>query len=304
MEAREFLFRLSLGAGVSLNTKVKLWEAAQTTGDYHDLAKLCELAGVRAASMARLIDHFYSPELTAALQANQAVPHVTLLDPAYPPLLRETATPPLVLYFQGDLRLAYRRSVAVVGSRAMSAYARAALQELLPPVVASGYPVISGLARGVDSLAHDLTRQYGGRPIGVIGTGLDQVYPRNNQSRQAWVAQCGLLLTEYPLNSPPVAHHFPERNRIIAGLGQACLVVMAREKSGSLITANLALQENRNVLAVPGPITSDLCAGCNQLIAAGARPALSASDLLEEVQAPRLTPVNLIENVDDSSKKA
>ncbi|WP_275086999.1 DNA-processing protein DprA [Limosilactobacillus alvi] len=138
----------------------------------------------------------------------------------------------------------------------------------------------------MDTIAHQFTLENGGKTIGVIGTGLDRFYPLENQELHRQVAEKGVLITEYPLGSEPLPYHFPERNRIIAGLCTACLVLMAKEKSGSLITANLALQENRNVLAVPGLVTVSYSAGCNQLIAAGARSALSSKDILEELATP------------------
>lgn len=142
---------------------------------------------------------------------------------------------------------------------------------------------MSGLARGVDGAAHRLTLKHAGKAIAVIGNGLDRIYPRENTDLQNMIMHSGLLLTEYPLGTAPLPFHFPERNRIIAGLSTACLVVEARQKSGSLITANIAVQENRNVLAVPGSILQPLSKGCNELIAQGARPALDASDILEEL---------------------
>ncbi|QLL70064.1 DNA-processing protein DprA [Lactobacillus sp. 3B(2020)] len=286
MEAREFLYRLSLVRGIGLVTKGSIWKAAQASQRYDDLAVLASEVGLSMYHTADLIANFYGSELDQQLTANTKVPSICILDDEYPDQLKEIAHPPLVLYYQGDISLLKKRSLAVVGTRKQIQYGRMASNLLLPVVVKQGYPIISGLAKGMDTIAHQFTLENGGKTIGVIGTGLDRFYPLENQELHHQVAEKGVLITEYPLGSEPLPYHFPERNRIIAGLCTACLVLMAKEKSGSLITANLALQENRNVLAVPGLVTVSYSAGCNQLIAAGARSALSSKDILEELATP------------------
>lgn len=286
MEAREFLYRLSLVRGIGLVTKGAIWTVAQDSQRYDDLAVLASEVGLNMDHTADLIANFYGNELDQQLAVNAKVPSICLLDDEYPEQLKEIAHPPLVLYYQGDINLLKKRSLAVVGARKQIQYGRMASDLLLPEIVNQGYPIVSGLAKGMDTIAHQFTLENNGKPIGVIGTGLDKVYPAENQKLQRLVAEKGVLITEYPLGSAPLPYHFPERNRIIAGLCTACLVLMAKEKSGSLITANLALQENRNVLAVPGLVTMSYSAGCNQLIAAGARSALSSNDILEELATP------------------
>ena len=286
MEAREFLYRLSLVRGIGLVTKGSIWKAAQASQRYDDLAVLASEVGLNMDHTADLIANFYGSELDQQLTANTKVPSICILDDEYPDQLKEIAHPPLVLYYQGDISLLKKRSLAVVGTRKQIQYGRMASNLLLPEVVKQGYPIISGLAKGMDTIAHQFTLENGGKTIGVIGTGLDRFYPLENQELHRQVAEKGVLITEYSLGSEPLPYHFPERNRIIAGLCTACLVLMAKEKSGSLITANLALQENRNVLAVPGLVTVSYSAGCNQLIAAGARSALSSKDILEELATP------------------
>lgn len=156
------------------------------------------------------------------------------------------------------------------------------LKKLLPDILDEGIATVSGLAKGIDSLAHKITLSEKGKTIGVIGTGLDRTYPRENFELQANMEKEGIVLSEYALGQKPLRFHFPARNRIISGLCQSLLVVEARRQSGSLITANMALQENRNVLAVPGNINSILSEGCNELILEGAKPILRAEDILEE----------------------
>lgn len=195
---------------------------------------------------------------------------ITILDGAYPQRLKEIYLPPIVLFYRGNLSLVNQRAVAIIGSRDHSKYARDCIHELIPVLVKDDIVVISGLARGVDTLAHEETLKANGETIAVIGSGLDMVYPPENSKLYDVIAKRGLILSEYPLQSRPLKFHFPYRNRIIAGLSHGVCVIEAKEKSGSLITANLALSENREVFAVPGSIFSIHSKGTNSLIEAGA----------------------------------
>ncbi len=225
-----------------------------------------------------------SKQLSQKIQQNLKVSHfLTILDKRYPPQLQEIYSPPVVLFYQGDLELLdSKKLLGVVGARQCSSYALQALTQLLPNVIQQKLILVSGLAKGVDGLSHQLALKHHGKTIAVIGNGLDISYPSCNRALQTQIAHAGLLLSEYPLESRPLKYHFPLRNRIIAGLCQTVLVVEARHHSGSLITANLALQENRNVLALPGRINDIYSTGCNELIAAGAKPVLNSNDILEE----------------------
>ncbi|MED9787094.1 MAG: DNA-processing protein DprA [Latilactobacillus curvatus] len=209
------------------------------------------------------------------------VQYLTILEADYPQRLLETHCPPTVLFYRGDLSVLKQPCVAVVGARQATEYTKQALQHLL------GLPqtttIISGLAQGADAMAHEVALQKGLRPIGVIGTGLNCYYPPQNEHLQQAVAEKGLLISEYGLDVTAKKHHFPARNRIIAGLCHSLVVTEARQKSGSLITANLALQANRNVYALPGQVNHSLSAGCNQLILAGATPLLNQQLLLDEL---------------------
>ena len=195
---------------------------------------------------------------------------ITILDGGYPQRLKEIYLPPIVLFYRGNLSLINQRAVAVVGSRDHSKYAKDCIREIIPALVKDDIVVISGLARGVDTLAHEETLKADGNTIAVIGSGLDVVYPPENSKLYDVIAKRGLILSEYPLQSRPLKFHFPYRNRIIAGLSHGVCVIEAKEKSGSLITANLALSENRDVFAVPGSIFSIHSKGTNSLIEAGA----------------------------------
>ena len=200
----------------------------------------------------------------------QKVKVLTILDGAYPQRLKEIYLPPIVLFYRGNLSLLNQRAVAIVGSRDHSKYAKDCIRELIPVLINDNIVVISGLARGVDTLAHEETLKVNGNTIAVIGSGLDVVYPPENSKLYDVIAKKGLILSEYPLQSRPLKFHFPYRNRIIAGLSHGVCVIEAKEKSGSLITANLALTENREVFAVPGSIFSIHSKGTNSLIEAGA----------------------------------
>lgn len=231
-----------------------------------------------------LWDALQSKQLAQKVRQNLKVSHfLTILDKRYPSQLQEIYSPPVVLFYQGDIELLdSKKLLGVVGARQCSSYALQALTQLLPNVIQQQLVLVSGLAKGVDGLTHQLALKYHGKTIAVIGNGLDISYPSCNRALQTQIAHAGLLLSEYPLESRPLKYHFPLRNRIIAGLCQTVLVVEARHHSGSLITANLALQENRNVLALPGRINDINSMGCNELIAAGAKPVLNSNDILEE----------------------
>ena len=225
-----------------------------------------------------------SKQLSQKIQQNLKVSHfLTILDKRYPSQLQEIYSPPVVFFYKGDIeKLDSKKLLGVVGARQCSSYALQALTQLLPNVIQQKLILVSGLAKGVDGLSHQLALKHHGKTIAVIGNGLDISYPSCNRALQTQIAHAGLLLSEYPLESRPLKYHFPLRNRIIAGLCQTVLVVEARHHSGSLITANLALQENRNVLALPGRINDIYSTGCNELIAAGAKPVLNSNDILEE----------------------
>ena len=204
-------------------------------------------------------------------------------DVLYPKRLKEIYLPPVVLFYKGRLELFNRLSIGIVGARNHTEYSRKALEYLLPSILERKVSIISGLARGVDSLAHQLTLDLNGETIAVIGNGINICYPRENQSLYDAIGKKGLILSEYPLDSPPLKFHFPYRNRIIAGLSHGLCVIEARLHSGSLITANVALSENRQVFALPGNITSEYSKGTNELITSGAFPIRNANDILDSL---------------------
>ena len=199
---------------------------------------------------------------------------------AYPSILREIGKPPLVLFARGNL-VSDAARVAVVGARHATPYGRHAAEELAMGLAGRGVTVVSGAARGIDTAAHKGALR-AGRTVAVLGCGVDVVYPKENGLLLDEIAEKGVVLSEYPPGTKPIAAFFPQRNRIISGLSRGTVVVEAAERSGSLITAELALSEGREVFAVPGSIYSDTSRGCHNLIRQGAKLTASVEDVLEE----------------------
>lgn len=202
--------------------------------------------------------------------------------PDFPAALRTIPESPTLLFAQGDLRLLQTEAVAIVGSRHHSRYGAEAARHFAAGLARAGLVVVSGMARGLDAVAHHATLDANGGTVGVLGNGLGVVYPAANRALYDRVRERGCLITEFPPGERPSAGSFPRRNRLISGLARAVLVIEAREKSGALITVDCALVQGREVLAVPGPITSPTSVGCNRLIQQGAKPALAVDDVLEE----------------------
>jgi len=209
---------------------------------------------------------------------------ITWSSPEYPALLEACSDPPLVLHLRGSLEPQDQILLAVVGSRRATPYGIQAGERLSGDLACRGITIVSGLARGIDSVAHRAALEAGGRTIAVLGSGLDVVYPREHRVLAERIAQSGGVVSELPLASPPFPGNFPRRNRIISGLAVGTLVIEAAEKSGSLISARLALEENREVFAVPGPITSPTSAGVHRLIQDGAKLVTDATDVIEELR--------------------
>ena len=202
---------------------------------------------------------------------------------SFPPLLRAIHDPPPGLYLRGggEVELLARPAVAVVGARACSPYGRHVARRVARELAAAGLLIVSGMARGVDAEAHRGALEAGGSTVAVLGCGVDRDYPAAHRALAADIAASGLVVSEYAPGVEPAPWRFPARNRIVAGLCSATVVVEARERSGALITADFALEEGREVFAVPGEITSSLSAGSNALLRLGATPLTRAEDVLE-----------------------
>jgi DNA processing protein len=210
--------------------------------------------------------------------------------PDYPALLASITDPPAVLWVAGSLEALRLPAVAIVGSRAGSPYALAVAEHLAADLATRGIVVVSGLARGVDSAAHQGALSAGGATVGVLGCGADVIYPGEHRRLAAEMRGRGALLSELVPGTPPLPHFFPLRNRIISGLSRAVVVIEAGEKSGSLITARLALEQGRDVLAVPGNVLNGRNRGGHALLRDGAKVVETADDILEELQTPPLHP--------------
>jgi DNA processing protein len=203
--------------------------------------------------------------------------------PCYPERLRTITQSPFVIYVKGDLIDDDIWGVAIVGTRRFSEYGRQITQDVSTILAGCGVTIISGLARGIDGIAHQSALDAGGRTIAVLGSGLDQIYPPEHKSLADRIVQQGVLISDYPVGTPPDGANFPPRNRIISGLAKIILVIEAGQKSGALITAGYAAEQGREVFAVPGKITSPLSKGTNLLIQQGAHPLLSAQDVLDRL---------------------
>lgn len=252
-----------------------------------DLAALREVVSER---IARALLAPPSAEQLALIErtrewASQAGNRIfTLADADYPKLLLEIPDPPILLYAKGNHALLSQPSLAVVGSRNASTQGVTNANRFSAALSEAGMTIVSGMALGIDTAAHEGGLQGTGATIAVIGTGADIVYPARNRALAHRIAESGCLLSEYALGTPAIASNFPRRNRIISGLARGVLVVEAALQSGSLITARMAAEQGRDMFAIPGSIHSPLSKGCHQLIKQGAKLVESAQDILEELQ--------------------
>jgi len=208
---------------------------------------------------------------------------ITFFDEEYPSLLKEIADPPIVLYGRGDLSLFKIPAIAIVGCRHASVYGMTTAERLAQDLAQYPLSIVSGLAKGIDTAAHRGALRAQGKTIAVLGTGLKHVYPAENKKLFDVIAREGLLLSEFPMAMPPRAYHFPRRNRIVSGLSLGVIVVEAAKRSGALITADLALEQGRDVFAVPGKIDAASAQGVNDLIKQGAKLISCGQDVLDEL---------------------
>lgn len=207
---------------------------------------------------------------------------VTVLDEHYPDLLREIAQPPWVLYVKGDVTLLHSAALAIVGTRRPSHYGTAVARKLAYRLAKHGWTIVSGMAIGIDSEAHRGALDAEGRTVAVLGSGVDVIYPKRNVTLYRDVIRHGAVVSEFPPGTKPHPGFFPQRNRIISGLSRGSIIVEAEEKSGSLITADASMEQNRDVFAIPGPITSPKSIGPHRLIQQGAKCVMTLEDILEE----------------------
>lgn len=266
-----------------------LRDVVRTSSFHLRAAGMSERAALAIAQARRMVD----ADAILSQCARHDITVVPLTDESYPTLLKETHRPPLCLYWRGAQHRARKRVIAMVGSRLPTAYGRETVHRIIAPLPHRLITTVSGMAVGIDALAHTAALDHGGTTIAVLGSGLDKPswYPRENADLALRILESGgALVAEYPPGTEPKKQHFPARNRIIAGMSHATIVIEARAKSGALITARSALDENRDVLAVPGPITSPTTAGTNGLIKQGAYAVCTPEDICDVLALPADAP--------------
>lgn len=209
---------------------------------------------------------------------------ITQDDQVYPENLKNIYDPPMLLYVKGELKPEDKLSMAIVGSRRASFYGLSCAEKFASDLAGKGITIVSGMARGIDSYAHKGALKAGGRTIAVIGSGFNNIYPPENKKLAEEIAKCGAVISEFPLDMLPKKENFPRRNRIISGLSLGVLVVEAARNSGALITADFALEQGREVFALPGKVDSNTSFGTNGLIKQGAKLVSGVDDILEELQ--------------------
>jgi DNA processing protein len=292
MSARKYWLGFNLIKGIG---PVRLRTLRQHFGDLEMAWNASEAAllaaGLDRRSLANLLQARQAINLDKVLRDIDALGAtvLTLDDPDYPSLLRELPDGPPVLYVKGTLADADQWAVAFVGTRRATVYGRDVTYHLVASLVDAGITIVSGLALGIDAAAHKAALDAGGRTIAVLGCGIDTVYPPEHRTLADAITHSGALITEFPPGTPPEAKNFPVRNRLISGMALGVVVVEAPENSGALLTADHAIEQGRDVFAVPGNVTARSSVGANRLIQNGAKLVISADDILDELNLTRST---------------
>jgi DNA processing protein len=292
-EDLRYWFALKFVEGVGNVSFRQIVDAAGSPRDAFAAApeRLAALIGARAAQNIKDFRDWEKADREVELACSSGVSVYRYIDPQYPKGLRNIYDFPPLLYVRGEIR-ADDINVAVVGSRAASAYGKHVTGRLCRGLALNGVTVVSGLARGIDAEAHRAALAAGGRTIAVLGCGIDVIYPAVNRDLYASIPGSGAIVTEFPFGAPPEARHFPARNRIISGLSLGVVIVEATEKSGSLITARTALDQGREVFAVPGIIDAPGSKGTHMLLRQGAKLVEDVNDIIEEI-LPQIDAGNL-----------
>ena len=289
MAALKYWVWLTTVQGLSDDTRLRMLETFSSPEDiyYADLGELALVQGIRKEELSALeVRSLDSAERILEQCGRKGIFVLTCADALYPQRLKSIYHPPLLLYGKGKMPLFDEEvAVAVVGTRACTPYGINCARELGYELTQQGGVIISGMAKGIDAAAMEGALRFGGFTCGVLGGGVDVVYPKENHRLYEDVAAAGVLLSEYPPGTEPRSYHFPRRNRIMSGLGVATVVIEAPEKSGALITAAAALEQGREVFAVPGAITSPTSVGCHKLIREGAGLVTCAWDILSEYES-------------------
>ena len=257
---------------------VNYWEM---NGEWPSLELMAKIAGCRNQTL--FMERYIRIDDKVLMEEFKEFDSISIMDPEYPEELLWMHNPPVLLFYSGNIDLLKHPKIAVVGSRSCSHTGIQSVEKIINELN-NELIVVSGLAKGIDAAAHYAAIRNGGKTIGVIGTGLDVFYPRSNKQLQKYMSGSHLVLTEYGPGQSPQKHHFPERNRIIAGLSRAVIVAEARMRSGSLITCERAMEEGRDVFAIPGSILDGRSDGCHHLIQEGAKLVTSGKDVLDEFE--------------------
>ncbi|MBM4128695.1 MAG: DNA-protecting protein DprA [Nitrospira sp.] len=239
--------------------------------------------GINRAKSIKDFSSWKEVEKQINILEKKAITTVTINSPSYPEMLREIEDAPIVLYMRGDVYPQDRYAISIVGSRKPTSYGAMVTEKISEELASMGFTIVSGMARGIDALSHRGALRAGGRTIAVLGSGLDVPYPPENKGLMEKIVNAGCVMSEFPPGTPPDRENFPKRNRVISGLSFGVLVIEATADSGSLITAGYAVEQGREVFAVPGDITSSTSEGTNELIKRGALLTRRAEDILEEL---------------------
>ncbi len=288
------ILHLSLISGIGDGTVIRIIKKMKENGiALESLYKMsdaeimhhCQISLPKAQSVRTGLAETSVLKRELQLLENNPVSYITVVDEQYPAYLKEIHCPPPILYFQGKPFSSEDRCIAVIGSRHANYYGLAAIEKLVPPLIESGWTIVSGGAIGADSKAHSITLECKGRTIAVLGSGILKPYPPSNKKLfEKIIMEGGTVCSPFPLMFDSFPANFPARNRIIAGLSKGCLVVQAAAKSGTHITAQFALEQGRDLFAVPGLIDDPLSAGCHSLIQQGAKLVHCAADILVELE--------------------
>ncbi|EOT47513.1 DNA protecting protein DprA [Enterococcus sp. AZ150] len=281
----QLLLRLTYSKGIGIVGKWKiLMHLIETNTSQLSVSELSQIAQLHRTR----IDFMTSfSALTSEIMEEKLKMEqfITYFDPMYPEQLRQISSPPLVLFYRGDITLLdAKKIIGIVGARQATSYAYKVIRTFIPELIKEEIVTISGLAKGVDWCAHDQTLRHTGKTIGVVACGLDYCYPKESISLFNEMCRHHLVLSEHPIGTKPKRHHFPMRNRVIAGIADGVCVVEAKQRSGALITAQLALEYGRDVFAVPGDILSGQSQGCHELILDGAICTTNAQKIINETQ--------------------
>ena len=287
MENKKYWIWLNRINGLGIKKKQKLLQKYHNPQNIWNLSfeELINIEGIEENLAKEITNESYKKGLEEeiAKMEHEKIFVISIYDDVYPKKLKKLYDPPILLYAKGNIELLKKISIAIIGCREYSEYGKNMTMYFSYQLAKKGITVISGLAKGIDSFAHMSSLNTKGNTIAVVGNGLDIIYPKENINLQnKIIKQGGLILSEYPLGAKPDKYTFPARNRIISGLSDGVLVIEAKEKSGTLITVDFALEQGKNVFSIPGNITSKNTVGTNRLIKEGAKCVIGIEDILEE----------------------